>query len=103
MKVNPVAIQSYQSLTRSDKQAREIPGQDTPAGETRPVPVEPQQSVGSTLAVRGPQGTYADYLSDGEKEALELLFARFHDTGRFGHAASGATESTVGRIIDLKV
>ena len=61
-----------------------------------------------SLAVKAPEGSYAQYLSDAEKAALDMLFERFADTGRFGSAftrSSGeAAESrALGKLIDVKV
>lgn len=98
MKINPVGIQTYQHLSRKerpvDQTAQEA--QSTVAGATT---IEPHAAIGSHLAVQGPRGSYADYLNESEREALELLFARFKNAD--GTAAG--SESSVGRLIDVKV
>ncbi|HOD65405.1 MAG TPA: hypothetical protein PKM94_01830 [candidate division Zixibacteria bacterium] len=104
MKINPTAIQSYQQLVqrqpqRPDEQAR-------PADAARELTIAPQAAAsGSDLAVKAPEGSYADFLTEAERAALELLFQRFGDSGRFGAALGGeAAESRVlGKLIDVKV
>jgi len=108
MKVNPLGIQAYQHLTR----------QDRPTGETTPaklhrsteqkVVIEPQAPVTrSALAVKAPAGSYAKFLSAEERQALDLLFARFSDTARFGTAyaseANEAETADLGRVVDVRV
>ncbi|MDX9858155.1 MAG: hypothetical protein RBT76_10210 [candidate division Zixibacteria bacterium] len=102
MKVNPLGIQTYQHLTRRDS-ASQQPATSTPQAAARAeLAIEPQQSLGSKLAVQGPSGSYAEYLSEAERKAMELLFARFQETGRFT-GSGGNARPTVGRLVDVKV
>ncbi|MBD3403586.1 hypothetical protein GF420_11875 [candidate division GN15 bacterium] len=102
MKVNPAGIQNYQHLTRRDTEANaNVRRADEQAARTD-VDIKPQQSVGSKLAVKGPSGTYAEYLSDSERKAMEMLFARFQETGRFTGGKADAQQS-LGRLVDVKV
>lgn len=108
MKINPVAIQSYQQLNRrepnptaDDSKQAEATGRD--------VTIQPQSTdSGSDLAVRAPGNTYADHLTAAEREALDLLFKRFSDTERFGagysrNSEAAADDRPLGKHIDLKV
>lgn len=102
MKVNPLGIQNYQHLTRRDNPAQQQAIQDQSATRRPDVAIEPQSSLGSKLAVKGPSGSYAEYLSDAERKAMEALFARFQETGRFA-PGSADTQPTLGLIVDVKV
>ena len=108
MKINPTAIQSYQQL---GQRPTHRPAEQQKQAEMleRGVTITPQANeTRSELAIKAPEGSYADFLTDGEKAALDLLFQRFGDSGRFGSAfagdggESGATK-TLGKLIDVKV
>ncbi|MEW5796535.1 MAG: hypothetical protein AB1772_09245 [Candidatus Zixiibacteriota bacterium] len=108
MKVNPLGIQAYQNLNRQERQS--LKTDSARAGEAldRPVVIEPQSAITkSTLAIKAPSGSYAKFLSAEERQALDLLFARFGDTGRFGAAYAADAETAdaagLGRIVDVKV
>jgi hypothetical protein len=109
MKINPVAIQSYQQLARRQEPNTAQPENSTnePAGRT--VTIKPQGEVRSSrLAVRVPGRSYAEFLTPEERQALDLLFSRFKNGDRFGasyRAEEPATENAgpVGRLIDVKV
>jgi hypothetical protein len=107
MKVNSAGIQSYQSLIRRDQaQANAAEARATQQTVQKTV-IEPQSSLQkSAIAVQVPKGTYAQYLSESEKQALNLLFEKFNASGRFGAAlqsGEGADEQTLGRLVDVKV
>lgn len=108
MKINPIAIQTYQQtaqrqLNRSTEQQKNAESVD------QNLTINPQTSAASSdLAVKAPQGSYAEFLTDPEKAALQLLFERFQDTGRFGAAfnrgeAEPGANQTLGKLIDVKV
>ncbi len=110
MKVNPVSIQAYQQTTRRESSA--IPTEKNKLAESQAanVVIEPKKSsVGSGMAVKAPQGTYADSLTPAESQALEMLFGKFRATAdRFGNSYQGDSEMSspeafVGRMIDVKV
>ncbi len=108
MKVNQIGIQSYQQLNRRDNAA--IQKENSSArGTDSTLVIEPQvESSTSKLAIKAPDNSYAEYLTADEKRALDLLFSRFKDTGRFGAYSPAenentATDATLGRIIDVKV
>jgi hypothetical protein len=104
MKVNPSGIQAYQSLIRPDRPAGGTgqTGRDT-------VVIEPQATdAKSSLSVKAPSGSFADTLSVEERQALDMLFAKFSDTKRFGASYASETEATasragVGNMIDIRV
>jgi len=107
MKINPVGIQSYQQLNRQNQSP--VPAAKTEeTGVKESVLIEPQSSLKkSAVAIKGPSGDYAKYLSTEERQALDLLFSRYADTSRFGAAfqAEQATDDapTVGSLVDVKV
>jgi hypothetical protein len=104
MKINPVAIQSYQHLSRRDNTAQDGIRADQAADKkTESVDIAPQQSVQSKMAVKGPSGDYTQYLSEDEQKAMELLFARFKDRNGSIDSTSGSVESGLGRMVDVKV
>ena len=108
MKVNPVAIQTYQQLVQQQPRQAETEPQADRAG--RPAVESPRDtatlSAGtSRLAVKGPSGTYADYLTPEEKEALDVLFSRYRGNrfARTDSADSPAEPPALGQVIDIKV
>ena len=109
MKVNPLGIQAYQHLTRQEKPTADRSDTAIARGGEDKVVIEPQSSVSkSALAVKVPAGDYAKFLSPEERQALDLLFARFSNTARFGHAYSAETEETssragLGQVVDVRV
>jgi hypothetical protein len=109
MKINPLGIRAYQHLERQDRPTAPE-SQVRPQGETEStVLVEPQSPLQkSGLAVKAPSGSYAKFLSPAERQALDMLFAQFGNSTRFGAAynegnADGADQQTVGRLVDVKV
>ncbi|MFQ5499586.1 MAG: hypothetical protein ACE5FH_07930 [Candidatus Zixiibacteriota bacterium] len=106
MKINPVGIQSYQQLI-GQKRATEQPREQTAQNEVaRDLSISPQEQA-SRVAVKAPSRTYAEFLSTEERRALEILFDKFQDSGRFGpgYARGGATENDrerLGTILDVK-
>lgn len=115
MKINPVAIQTYQQISKQEQR------QPLPQKDTEPLPkknslrtdesvtISPgDQPAGSRLAVKAPSSSYADLLTTSEKQALDLLFSRFRDSERFGpgyrqETAEESVPSRLGQIIDIKV
>ena len=108
MKINSIGIQNYQQLNRQENNRPETTDHRLPAGTSDPVLIQPQSTQpASALAVKAPTGTYADALSPQERQALDLLFARFRESGRFAPGVRGDIETTgelgIGTIIDVKV
>ena len=109
MKVNPLGIQAYQHLSRQERQSPETNGARIGQMVEQKVVIEPQAPVNkSTLAIKAPSGSYAKFLSAEERQALDLLFARFGDTNRFGVAYASEAEDPdagagLGRMVDVKV
>jgi len=109
MKINPLGIRAYQHLERQDRPT--LAENQAPAREAAEstVLVEPQSPVSkSALAVKAPSGSYAQFLSPAERQALDLLFAKFGDSTRFGSAYNEGADNTetragVGRLIDVTV
>ncbi|MEW5994269.1 MAG: hypothetical protein AB1744_07725 [Candidatus Zixiibacteriota bacterium] len=107
MKINPVAVQSYQQPVRQDQPSETAPNQQASVDQS--VKISPQEATaGSRLAVHVPKGDYSELLTPEERQALELLFQRFNNPGRFGPAyqrgrATAGENPLVGNIIDVKV
>jgi hypothetical protein len=107
MKINPLGVQAYQQVA----QERQAPASSARTARTaeQQVTIEPQApATRSALAVKAPSGSYARFLSAEERQALDLLFAKFSDTSRFGAGYAARTddaESTaaLGRLVDVKV
>mgnify|MGYP001110121339 CR=1 FL=1 len=107
MKVNPIGIQSYQQLNRQNQPQTPVEKADD-SSTKESVLIEPQTSLKkSAVAVKGPSGNYAQYLSPEERQALDLLFSRYADSGRFGAGFEADKEAVdnpiVGSIVDVKV
>ena len=109
MQVKPVGIQNYQQLTGRDKP--QVSGADIgdKAQQTsKSVNIVPQDETNkSRLAVQAPSGSYAGALTEAEKNALDILFNRFKDSGRFGssynqEASSNGDNDSLGNFIDVK-
>jgi hypothetical protein len=104
MKINSIGIQSYQHVPKRDE--------GTIAPQTREqdaasVTIEPKDSLTtSALAINAKTGNYGKTLTTEERRALELVFSRFKDAGRFsanGRIESEKAEIGLGQIIDVKV
>lgn len=106
MKINPLGLQSYQQLT-ARKQPPVRP-EGARVAESN-LTIAPQESMAqSDLAVKAPEGDYSNFLSPEENSALDMLFRRYADSGRFGTAYnrgadSRENEQPIGRVIDVKV
>lgn len=109
MKVNPLGIQAYQQVNRSDRPMSDAAASRASRTDSQSVVIEPQSTISkSTLAVKAPSGSYAKFLSVEERQALDLLFAKFSDTNRFGAAYAAESDETaggeqLGRLVDVKV
>ena len=107
MKVNPLGIQAYQQLAQ-ERQAP-LTGAKSPRAAEQKVVIKPQDATTrSALAIKAPSGSYAKFLSAEERQALDVLFAKFSDTSRFGSAYAGKAEdsesaATLGRVVDVRV
>ena len=111
MKINPIGLQSYQEAVKRDNQPA---GLDPSKLTSQPAPkdlmkITPQdEAQRSRLAVSAPRATYADNLNPEEQRAMELLFSRFRDTGRFGPGHAGDSNgddkpaSNLGGLVDVK-
>ena len=108
MKVNPIGIQAYEQLTQREQAPTAPAEKQVQSTPEKPVSISPQaEAASSKLAVKAPAGSYADFLSPEEKQALDLLFSRFKDSGRFGagyardNGTAGET-AAVGNLLDVK-
>ena len=108
MKVNPVGIQAYEQLVQRDKHTNLAENTKVQNQEVSKVSIKPQSELTKTkLAVKAPSGSYAEYLNPQEKQALELLFGKFRENGKFGTGYSKDSNSSdtahLGSVVDVKV
>jgi len=108
MKVNPLGIQAYQKMNRTDRPSSETAASRASLPADQNVVIEPQSGASkSAVAVKAPSGSYAKFLSTEERQALDLLFTKFSDTSRFGSAYAAEISDTageqLGRTVDVKV
>jgi hypothetical protein len=108
MKINAAAIQSYQQINRQNRPDRPTTEKPFEGAPEAPVTIKPQDEAhSSSLTVKASGSDAAQLLTKQERQAIELLFSRFRDNGRFGPsysagADSGESKSPVGQVIDLK-
>jgi hypothetical protein len=101
MKINPIGIQNYQQSVGNRQQPTKAEQQERIAEQG--VAIEPKSRVEtSKLAVKGPSGTYDQFLTDNERKALDMLFSRYaHRTSR--PETKDQPAAGVGQVIDVKV
>ncbi|MEA3297378.1 MAG: hypothetical protein U9R56_05890 [candidate division Zixibacteria bacterium] len=109
MQVKSVGIQHYQQLAGREKASVPSADNNDKTQKTSPdVTIVPQdETSGSRLAVQAPHGSYAEALTEAEKKALDILFSRFKDGGRFGPGYNRASSSDgdsgpLGNFVDVK-
>ena len=108
MKVNPIGIQTYQQLNRKDNQTNLPVAEQQTKAVDKQLSISPQEKISqSKLAVKANSGDYSQYLTPEERNALDILFARYKETGRFGPTyqkdANQSVGNNLGRTIDVKV
>ncbi|MBI5266090.1 MAG: hypothetical protein HY851_02545 [candidate division Zixibacteria bacterium] len=103
MKINPLAIQTYQSPTTARPQTDSKPA--ARPGNTERVVITPQsEAQKSALAVKAAPADYGSLLTEPERRAMEALFARFKETGKpAGAGSTSESERGLGQIVDIKV
>ncbi len=110
MKINPVAIQSYeQTVRRDDASTRQLTQENQADTAAKKVNISPQNAgEESRVSVRASVSNYADILTPEEKNALDILFSRFRDSSRFGpgyqqDSQVDSESSLLGGMVDVKV
>ncbi|MEW6413036.1 MAG: hypothetical protein AB1483_11300 [Candidatus Zixiibacteriota bacterium] len=110
MKINPVAIQSYQQTVRRDDAAtRQLAQENQSDAAVKKVNISPQNAgEESRVSVRASVGSYAEILTPEEKNALDILFSRFRDSARFGpgyqqDSQADSESNLLGGMVDVKV
>lgn len=109
MKVNPIGIQSYQQVNRQSRPEVQPEAHPDKGGVSPDLTITPQATVEKpALSVKGPSGDYGKYLSTEEKQALDQLFIKYQENGRFGSSYQSGTgksgsEDCLGRTVDVKV
>jgi len=104
MKINPLAIQSYQSPNTARPQAEPKPAAQP--GNNERIVITPQaETQKSALAIKAAPADYGSLLTEPERRAMEALFARFKETGKLNGVAGSSSESPggLGQIVDIKV
>ncbi len=104
MKINSIGIQSYQEMVRRDNVAKQPPPNTETKQANEKVAIEPHnRATRSQMAVKAPKGSYAEFLSVEERQALELLFSRFRGNENAANSSgSGVEVPTLGAWIDVK-
>ncbi|MDZ4722899.1 MAG: hypothetical protein SGI97_03195 [candidate division Zixibacteria bacterium] len=110
MKINPIGIQSYQSVRQREQQTAVLLEQRAANFVGKTEVLTPQaKGQASQIAHKAPAGSYANMLSVAERAALEMLFSKFKPEARLGNA-NGSTDSVpadskqpIGRLVDVKV
>lgn len=101
MKVNPIGIQSYQSLENTDRQKAAQQKQTEQTGQD--LTIQPKATeLKSAVSVKAPDGDYANLMTEKEREAMQVLFARFQNNPRFS-GANQNEEQFIGRMLDVRV
>ena len=111
MKINPIGLQSYQETAKRDNQPAgldpsKLSSQSAAKDQVKILPQDEAQR--SRMAVSAPRATYADNLNPEEQRAMELLFSRFRDTGRFGSgyasdlSGDDKPPADLGGLVDVK-
>jgi len=109
MKINPLGIQSYQQINqRENSLSKQVDKNDKAKENIDSVSITRQDEAAlSKLAVKISSGSYADFLSPEEKNALDILFSRFKGDTRFGenfvNEKMDMSSKTLGSIVDIKV
>lgn len=109
MKINPIAIQSYQQSSSQTLTQREIIKNDNTKAEEANLTITPKDEMDSSkLAVKVNSDNFAKYLSTEEKNALELLFDQYRNSDKFGSSYNAdikkpAPDKTLGSLVDIKV
>lgn len=109
MKINPIAIQSYQQTVLREQSSPAANQDAAPqVNSDRTIEIKPQDATQRPrLAVTAPRTTYADDITPEERRALELLFSRFRDPSRLGagyaqNAVEAGNVSYLGAMVDVK-
>ena len=100
MNINPIGISAYQNLSDQARTAEKQTDAQPVRTQTDEAAVSEVKT--SRLAVKASAGSYADFLSTEEKQALDVLFKRYNENNR-GVADNAQNDSPLGGIIDIKV
>lgn len=109
MKINPVGIQSYQQVDHRERPAASAKDSELKPNQDKTVSIAPQsETTGSRLAVKAPQGNYSEFLTAEEKQAMDMLFAKYRNSERFGlgyqrDGGDSAVKKSLGNVVDVKV
>ena len=107
MKVNSIGIDTYrQTMNKPAVDNKPVADgkSQVNAGQKIEIPGQPDK-ISSSLAIKLKSGAFADMLSAEEKEAIELLFAKYQNGNR-GSAYSSdgaASQAHLGNVVDVKL
>lgn len=108
MRINPAGIQVYQQQTEADRLQRLNKDQAKVKESELAAPAQPkevEQSL-SQVGVKAGSNISREMLSDEERAALDMLFARFQNNSRFQSVRQGVSpesDARPGQVIDIKV
>jgi len=105
MKINPVGVETYrQAMGKPQVEYKPMPGNKTGINNAKVRIPGQTDDTGSKLSVKLKPGTFVDMLSSEEKQALELLFAKYSGIKQGDYCRNGGTdESHLGNIVDVKL
>ncbi len=105
MKINPVGVEAYrQAMNKPQVDNKAVAGNKPRINENRiKIPGETERT-GSKLSVKLKPGMFSDMLSVEEKQALELLFAKYSNIKQSEYNAnSEAGQTHLGNFVDVKL
>ena len=105
MKINPIGVETYrQAMGKPQVENKAVAENKTRINETRVKIPGQVEKTGSKLAVKLHPGSFVDMLSTEEKQALELLFAKYNNVKQGDYSPGGDTgQAHLGNLVDVKL
>jgi hypothetical protein len=105
MKINPVGVETYrQAMGKPQVENKPMPENKTGINEAKVKIPGQTDNAGSKLSVKLKPGAFVDMLSTEEKQALELLFAKYSSIKHGDYSRTGGTDETcLGNLVDVKL
>jgi hypothetical protein len=107
MKINPIGIDSYRNTMGNQAiDNKQINAEKKQVENDPKIKIPPQlDKTSSELAVKLKSGAFSDLLSAEEKEALELLFARYQngETGSVYKRDGETSKEHLGNFVDVRL
>ena len=105
MKINPVGVETYrQAMGKPQVNNNAVAENKARVNDTRLKIPGQAEKIGSKLSVKLKPGTFIDMLSTEEKQALELLFAKYNNIKQGDYRPDGETgQAHLGNLVDVKL